>query len=171
MEYIIVLINILFSVVLVGSVLMTIVGLPGNIVIILAAAVYGYYEKFQSIDEKIIGIVSGIFIITEIFEFLAGILGAKKEKASKRALMAAMVGTVLGGIGGTVVLPIIGSIGGALLGAFMGAGAAEYTKEKDKKQARRVAIGAVKGQLLGMILKTTAAIVMVMILLYQVKWH
>lgn len=171
MEYIVVLINILFSAILVGSVMMTMVGLPGNIVIILAAMIYGYYDKFQHVDYGVLLIVGGVFIATEVFDFLAGILGAKKEKASKRAILTAGLGTLLGGIVGTAILPIIGSIGGALLGAFIGAGVAEYTKVKDKEQAKRVAIGVVKGQIFGMIVKTTAAVGMVISLIYQLKWH
>lgn len=170
MEYIVVLINILFSVILVGSVIMTMVGLPGNFVIILAAVVYGYYDKFQNVDYGVLVVVGGVFILSEILDFLAGILGAKQEKASKRAILVAVIGTLLGGIGGTAILPIIGSIGGALLGAFIGAGVAEYTKVKDKKQAKRVAMGVVKGQIFGMILKTTTAVGMVIALLYQLKW-
>ena len=171
MEYIVVLINIVFSVVLVGSVMLTMVGLPGNIVIVLAAVIYGYYDKFQHVDYGIIGIVVGVFIVSEILDFAAGILGAKKEKASKRAMLAAFLGTMLGGILGTGILPIVGSIVGALLGAFIGASAAEYTKMKDKEQARRVAMGVVKGQVVGMILKTTTAVVMAIILIYQLTWY
>lgn len=171
MEYIVVLINIVFSVVLVGSVMLTMIGLPGNIVIVLAAVIYGYYDQFQHVDYGIIGIVTGAFIVSEILDFGAGIIGAKKEKSSKRAILAAFLGTVLGGILGTGVLPIVGSAIGALLGAFIGAGAAEYTKMKDKEQARRVAIGVVKGQVVGMILKTTTAVTMAIILIYQLKWY
>lgn len=171
MEYMLLLINILFGMALVSGVIMTMVGLPGNILIVLGAMAYGYYDHFQHVDYSMLLIIGGVFIVSEIFDFLAGVLGAKKEKASKRAILAAFIGTVAGGIGGTAILPVIGSIGGALLGAFVGAALAEYTKIKDKEQAKRVAIGVLKGQIMGMVIKTTTAIGMVITLLYQMKWH
>lgn len=167
----VILINIIVSVILVSGAMMTMVGLPGNMLIVLTGLVYGYYNDFQQVGYFVLGVVGGLFIFSEVLEFLAGTLGAKKEKASKRAIIAAFFGTFAGGIGGTLILPIIGSIAGALVGAFLSAALAEYTKEKDEEQAKRVAIGVLKGQIFGMIVKTTAAVAMVVILMYQLQWH
>lgn len=166
-----ILINIVVSVVLVSGVMMTMVSLPGNMMIVLTGVVYGYYNDFQQVNYFVLAVVGGLFVLSEVVEFLAGMLGAKKEKASKRAIIAAFFGTFAGGIGGTLILPIIGSIAGALIGAFVSAAVAEYTKEKDEEQAKRVAMGVLKGQIFGMILKTTTAVAMVVILIYQLQWH
>lgn len=171
MEYTVMLINILFSVMIVGGVIMTMVGLPGNVIIVLTGLAYGYYEHFENMDYIALGIVVGVFIISEAIEFWAGLIGAKKEKASKRAVLAAFVGTLLGGIWGTAILPLIGSILGAFVGAFIITALAEYTKTKDKEQAKRVATGVLKGQILGIIVKATAAVGMAIALIYQLKWQ
>ena len=170
MEYIVIVINIVFSLVLVSGIVMTMIGLPGNVLIVIAGIVYAYYDKFQNINYTLVLIIVGIFIASEIFEFIAGIIGAKQKNASQRAVIAACCGSLLGGVGGTMVLPIVGSLIGALAGAFISAAVAEYSRVKDKEQAKRVAIGVVKGQIIGMIIKTTTGICMVILLLHQLKW-
>jgi len=171
MEYTAILINVLFSVIIVGGVFMTMVGLPGNILIVLAGLMYGYYDGFEHVNYVVLASVVGVFMMGEVIEFWAGLIGAKKEKASTRAVVAAFIGTVLGGIWGTVILPLIGSIIGALLGAFMITAVAEYTKTKNKEQAKRVAIGVLKGQIVGMVFKVVAAVGMSIVLIYQVQWQ
>ena len=171
MEYTEIIITILCSIIILGGIIMTMVGLPGNIIIVFVGLAYGYYDRFEHVDYAVLVIIVGVFIVGELIEFWAGLIGAKQEKASKRAVVAAFVGTVLGGIWGTVILPLIGSIIGALVGAFAITAVAEYTKTKDEKQAKRVAIGVLKGQLVGMIFKVVIAVGMAMALIYHLKWQ
>ena len=171
MEHAALLVNVLFSVILLGSVIMTIVGLPGNFIIVLTGLAYGYYDHFEHIDYTVLAIVVGILIIGEVIEFGAGVIGAKQGKASKRSMVAAVIGTVIGGIWGTAILPLIGSILGALLGAFTFTALAEYTKMKNVQQAKQVAMSVLKGQIVGMIFKTAAAVGMAIILIDQLQWH
>lgn len=171
MEYAIILVNMLFCVIMLGGVIMTILGLPGNFIIALTGFAYGYYDHFEHVDYTVLVIVIGIFIVSEIIDFGAGLLGAKQGKASKRSMLASVIGTVAGGIWGTALLPLVGSILGALLGAFVTAALAEYTKVKDAAQAKRVALSILKGQIAGMILKTATAVGMAIILIGQLKWY
>lgn len=171
MEYTVVLVNLLFSVMMLGGVAMTMVGLPGNVIIVVTGLAYGYYDHFEHIDYAILAIVIGIFIIGEIVEFGAGLVGAKQGKASKRSMVAAIIGTVVGGIWGTAILPLFGSILGALLGAFVITALAEYTKVKNAEQAKHVAISLLKGQIIGMVFKIAAAVGMAIILIERLQWH
>lgn len=171
MEYTGLIINVGFIIVLLGGVIMTIIGLPGNTLILLTGLIYGFYEHFENIDYAILVIAFGMYIIAEVIEFVAGLLGAKKEKASKRAMLAPFIGTIIGGIWGTALLPIIGSLLGALLGAFVSSLFAEYSKTKDLTQAKRVAKGVLKGQVIAILVKTTAAVSMSILLVYQLKWQ
>lgn len=164
------LINVLFGIILISGVMMTLIGLPGNLLIVIAGLAYGYYDSFIHVNYAVLIGISIAFLAGEGIEFIAGMLGAKKEKGSKRSMAAAFLGTVLGGIGGTFILPIIGSLIGALAGAFTAAALAEYTKENDKEQAKRVGISVVKGQVLAIAVKLTAALGMAVALLYQVQW-
>lgn len=171
MEYAGLVIHIVFVFILLGGIIMTIVGLPGNIIILLAGLGYGFYEHFENINYAVLVIVFGIFIVAEIVEFIAGLVGAGKEKASKRAMIAPFLGTIIGAIWGTALLPVIGSLLGALLGAFIVTFLAEYSKTKDSVQAGRVAKGVIKGQVLAILVKTVAAVGMSSLLLYQLKWQ
>ncbi|EIW19845.1 MULTISPECIES: DUF456 domain-containing protein [Pelosinus] len=171
MEYTGLIISILCVLFILAGVVMTIMGLPGNTLILLTGLAYGYYDHFDRMDYAVLVIVFGIFIIGEIIEFISGLIGAKKEKASKRAIFAPFIGTIVGGIGGTAVLPIIGSLLGALLGAFIVTVLAEYSKTKDLAQARKVAKSVVKGQIFGVIIKSAAAVGMAILLIYQLKWQ
>lgn len=171
MEYTGTIMNIACILFVFGGVIMTIIGLPGNTLILLTGLVYGYYDHFENIDYAILVIVFGIYIIGGIIEFVAGLMSAKKEKASKRAMFALFIGTIVGGIWGTALLPIIGSLLGALLGAFVFTILAEYSKSKDMTQAKKVAKSVVKGQVFGIIIKSAAAISMAILLIYQLKWQ
>lgn len=62
---------------------MTIMGLPGNTLILLTGLAYGYYDHFDRMDYAVLVIVFGIFIIGEIIEFISGLIGAKKKKHRK----------------------------------------------------------------------------------------
>lgn len=171
MESTVMIANIAFILAILAGVIMTIIGLPGNLIILLTGLLYGYYDHFDKMDYAILVIVLGIFIIAEIIEFVAGVVGAKKEKASKRAMFATFIGTIVGGIWGTAILPVLGSLLGALCGAFIATAVAEYSKTKDLDQAKRVGKSVLKGQIIAIIIKSTAAVSMAIILLYQLNWH
>ncbi|SFL79958.1 hypothetical protein SAMN04490355_101880 [Pelosinus propionicus DSM 13327] len=171
MEYAGLIISILSVLLILTGVVMTIIGLPGNVLILLTGLAYGYYDQFDRVDYAILVVVFGIFIIGEVIEFAAGMIGAKKEKASKRAMLAPFIGTIVGGIWGTALLPIIGSLLGALVGAFIVTILAEYSKTKDLTQAKKVAKSMAKGQVLGIIIKSATAISMAILLIYQLKWQ
>ncbi|MDF2633557.1 MAG: hypothetical protein K0R78_431 [Pelosinus sp.] len=171
MEYIGLIINIVCIFFVLGGVIMTVIGLPGNTLILLTGLAYGYYDHFENMDYAILVIVFGIYIVGEIIEFAAGLIGARKEKASRRAMLAPFIGTIVGGIWGTALFPIIGSLLGALLGAFVATILAEYSKNKDLAQAKRVAKGVVKGQFFGIIIKSATAVTMASLIVYQIKWQ
>lgn len=171
MESTVMIANIVFILAILAGVIMTIIGMPGNLIILLAGILYGYYDHFDKMDYAVLVIVLGIFVIAEIIEFIAGLVGAKKEKASKRAMFATFIGTIIGGIWGTAILPVIGSLLGALFGAFIATALAEYSKTKDLDQAKRVGKSVLKGQIIAIVIKSTAAVSMAIILLYQVNWH
>lgn len=165
------LINIGFIVVLIVGTGMTLLGFGGNLLILLAAGAYGYYNQFQYIDYAILTLVLAAYILGEIIEFFAGVLGAKQEKASKRTMVAAFLGTIVGGLWGTGLFPLVGSFFGALFGAYISSRIAEYSKTKDAVRAKKVAAAVVKGQLIGTLVKATIAITMVSILLYNLPWQ
>lgn len=171
MEWMHIIGNIALIVVLGSGVLMTLVGMPGNWLILGSGIVYAYLTDFLLIDYAVLVIAGGLFVLAELVEAVAGLWGAKREKASGQAMGAAWLGTIVGGLWGTALLPVIGSVAGALAGAFVGALLAEWRKRGDYEQAKRVAHGVVKGQLIGLSIKVIVAVSMAILFIYPLKWH
>ena len=160
------LVNIGLIIMLLASLGLTIIGMPGNIVIFLTALAY----DFVHLSLMDLGIVLGAIILGEVFETFTGAVWASREKASKRAVIFAVIGTVIGGLIGTAFTPIIGSIIGALAGGFTVSWFVEYQLTNDKEHAIRVATSVIKGQILGVIIKFTIALVTIIYLLFNLAW-
>lgn len=141
---------------------LTLISLPGNILILLAVVGYGIYDGFVHLNYQSILVVFVLYVIGECAEFAAGIVGARKEKAAKRTMAAALAGALMGGIAGTALFPLIGSIIGVIAGVFILSCAAEYTATGDIARAKRVAITIVKGQIAGTVIKIAAAVGMIL---------
>ncbi|MDD4600662.1 MAG: DUF456 family protein, partial [Negativicutes bacterium] len=143
-----IIISVLASIGLLAGIGLTLINLPGNFFILFVAFGYAVYDDFTTMTVSTLLIVLGMFLAGELAEFIAGALGAKRQKASTRAMAAAVLGAVGGGVLGTGVLPIVGSIIGAVLGAFAASYIAEYSKAGDADRARQVGISVMKGQAL-----------------------
>lgn len=166
----IIFINILLIVGLLTGLVLTLVSLPGNFFIFAIALAYGFYDSFVHLSYGTIAAILGFLIVGEVVEFLAGALGARKEKASTRATLSALAGAIVGGMVGTAILPLIGSVIGAMLGAFAASYAAEYSKTYDSDKAKRVGVSVMKGQALGMIVKLVIAIGMIIVIALKMAW-
>ncbi|WP_425058088.1 hypothetical protein SCACP_27360 [Sporomusa carbonis] len=163
-------ISLMVVVILVIGLSMTAIGLPGNWLIFFTAFGYGYYENFIHMNNTVLLTIFGALLAGELAEFIAGTLGAKREKASRSAIVAAFVGGIAGGIFGTGIIPGLGSIAGAVGGSFMAGYLAEYLSTGDRGKAGRVAKGIVIGQVLGIIFKFAVAIGMVALIISRLTW-
>lgn len=162
--------NVVLILVLLLAVGLTLFTLPGNFVILLAAVGYGFYEGFVRFDGGFLLALGGLFVLGEAVEFVAGMLGAKRQNASGRAVAAALVGGVAGAVAGSVVLPVLGTVAGAVAGAFGLSYAAEYSKTGDREKAARVARGAAAGLLVGTLFKLAVAVGMVAAIIARLAW-
>ena len=167
MEYVPLLMKGSLVIVMFFGVLLTLVGLPGNVLILAAAVLYGWQEDFARLNAVFLLTLAGAWLSGELLDFFAGVRGAKREKASWWATVAAMAGSIAGGIVGTGVMPLVGTIGGALLGGFFASYYVEYWQTSDKNKARQVAKGVVKGQIFGMAIKLAVAVFMVLTVLQR----
>jgi uncharacterized protein YqgC (DUF456 family) len=144
----------------VGAVL-TLFGLPGNFVILVAAAGYGWFEGFVHFNMAFLLFLGGLFLLGEAVEFGAGALGAKRARASGLAMVAACLGGVAGAVTGTLVLPLFGTVIGTVAGAFAASYLAEYGKTGSAAKAGQVARSAAVGLLIGTLFKLAVAVGMV----------
>ena len=152
--------------VMLAGLLLTLVGLPGNLLILLAALFFGWREEFAHLTPFVLGALAIAWLGGELLDFAAGIGGAKKERASWAATAAAVIGAIGGGILGTGMMPLIGTLAGALLGGFAASYGVEYWLSGDAVKARKVAGGVLKGQLLGMIVKSAVGLGMALTVWY-----
>ena len=149
---------------------LTLVGLPGNLLIFLSAAGYGFWDGFVHVDGRFLLLLFGALLLGEAVEFVAGALGAKRKKASLRAMAASTVGGIAGAVMGTAFVPVIGSIAGAVLGAFGASYVAEYSKTGDREQAERVARSVAAGLLLGTLFKLAVGVGMAISVIWRLTW-
>lgn len=149
---------------------LTTVTLPGNLFIFLTALGYGLYEGFILFDASFLMMLFAGYALGELVEFIASAAGAKKEKASKRAIAAAVAGAVGGGVAGTALLPVLGSFIGAMLGAYVASYYAELSVCRDAAKSQKVAMSAMKGQIIGAVIKFAIAVSMVITIILRLNW-
>ena len=168
MDVITIIIYFLLFCALLGSVLCTVVGLPGNWFLLALVVIYAFITDFTVLSVVMTSWLVGAILAGELVESVAAYWGAKKEKGSVYTMVSAVVGGVLGAMAGTAILPVIGSLAGAAIGVFAATYAMEYYVTGDVKKAERVAKGAVMGQLTGMIAKLCIAVVVAFTMFYYI---
>ncbi|HEX6049133.1 MAG TPA: DUF456 domain-containing protein [Gemmatimonadaceae bacterium] len=148
----------IFAVVLLLSLLLIPLGLPGLWLMIGAALGYNALVAGDPIGWFAIGGSLVLAVIAEVLEFTLSARYTQKYGGSRRAAW----GAILGGIAGAIVgvpVPVIGSVIGAFIGSFAGALVAEYTRrEATAGTATKVATGALIGRVVAAAMKTTIGV-------------
>jgi uncharacterized protein YqgC (DUF456 family) len=147
------------------------VGLPGNWVIVVAAAIYAWWmpaDTRTAISWETVFVLAGLALLGEVLEFAAAAMGVTKAGGSRRGAVLALVGSIVGGVVGLFVglpIPIIGSLAAALvfggLGALAGAFLGESWKGRDFDASLDVGKAAFVGRVLGTLAKMIVGSVMV----------
>jgi uncharacterized protein YqgC (DUF456 family) len=164
---------VLLGIVLLVSWLAQVVGLPGNWLIVAAAAIYAWLAPADStlaLGWRVVAILVAIALVGELLEFLAGALGARSAGGSRRGTVLAIVGSLVGGVVGLFVgvpIPVIGSLVSAVLfgglGALAGAMLGETWKGRDFDTSLQVGKAAFIGRLLGTVAKVAVCTLMVVV--------
>lgn len=164
----------LLVVAVIAGLLLTLVGLPGNWLMVIAVAIYAYAVRDAggaSIGVNVAIVVAVLAVVGELLEFAAGAWGAKRAGGSRRAAALALLGSVAGGIVGAIVglpIPIVGPILAAVLfagaGALAGAFAGELWKGRTVEEGWVVGRAAFHGRLLGILAKLGVGLIMLIII-------
>ena len=133
---------------LIGSILP---GLPGTPLVLLAAIGHRLYFGPASASNLVLGVLTGLTVISLLLDFAATALGAKKFGATWRGAVGAVVGGLFGLL---LVFP------GIILGPFIGALVFELLGGKEFRAAASAGAGATLGLLLGIIGKVALTVVM-----------
>jgi len=135
---------------LIGSILPVLPGTP----LILAAAVAHRLYFGVAASNLVLIILTTLALVSILFDFLAGMLGAKKFGATWRG----MTGAIIGGIVG-----LFFSLPGIIIGPFLGAMLFELLGGKEFKKSTHAGIGAMVGLLLGIVGIFSTGVVMMIL--------
>ena len=135
------------------SLVLIVLGLPGLWVMVASAVAYNYIVPGDPIGWFTLIAVSVLGIIAEVLEFTMTGQYARKYGGSRRAGWGAIIGSIVGAIVGFPV-PIIGPIIGGFIGVFVGGFVGEMTAPGSSASgAGRAATGAVIGRVVSTVLK------------------
>lgn len=163
----------LLILVMLAGFIMTVLGLPGNWVMVAAAVLYMAFAPVAppaAFGWPVVAVLVGLAILGEVIEFVASALGVAKGGGSRRGAVLAIVGSVVGAIVGAGVgipIPVIGSLVAAVLfaavGAMVGAMLGEHSAGRDADATWQVGKAAFWGRLLGTLAKATIAAAMILV--------
>jgi len=150
-----------------GSVVLVLLGLPGTWALLAIALLVELIDAWYlpegartTFSWWLLAGCTALALLGELFEFLAGALGAKRAGSSRRGQVLAVVGGIAGAIAGAPFGLVIGSFVGAIAGTFLGAVIGEMTRPGMRvEQTFRPASGAVVGRVLGTLSKLPIAVV------------
>jgi uncharacterized protein YqgC (DUF456 family) len=164
---IIILVGVLFTLLGVACIVLLILGLPGTWFIIALAVLINLIDPLYLSDDHartfnwwLIGFCVLLAALGEVFELIAGVLGAKRSGGTNRGMWGALIGGVVGAIALIALLPPFGPLIGAVAGTFAGAIVGETTAREAMtvRQSIRPATGATIGRILGTLSKLPIAV-------------
>ena len=158
---------IIFALLALAGIGLTIVGIGGTFLIVLAALAYNLITWSLSISVNTLLWLFGLAILGEVLEWIITAIGIKASGVSRYAL----IGTILGAIVGALALsfiPIIGTIIGLFIGALLGAFLLELIHSGKSKKAWKAAKAAFVGRALVSLTKFVIAIVQILLVFREV---
>jgi hypothetical protein len=155
---------IVLAVILVVSLFIIPLGLPGTWVMLAAGVGYSLLVPNSIGIVALIG-TTALAVVAEVFEFTLAGQYARKYGGSRRASWGAIIGGTIGAIVG-VPVPVIGSIIGAFVGSFAGALVAEYSRGAGAQASTRVAWGALIGRAVAAAMKVAIGLVIAVWLIF-----
>jgi len=136
--------------------------LPGTPLMLAGMVLAAWLDDFNRIGAFSIAALVALTLLSQLADFLAGSLGAKRAGASKQAIWGATLGSLAGMFAG---LP------GMLLGPFVGAAIGELIAERDLLKAGKVGLAAWLGLVAGMAAKIAIGFTMLGIFLLAYFWN
>lgn len=143
-----------------AAVLLIVIGVAGTVLpalpgtaLVLAGIVLGaWIDDFTRVGAGSLLIIGVLALMAWGFDYVAGLLGARRAGASRQALWGAAIGTVVGlfmGLVGVLFMPLVGAAVG------------EYLARRDQGQALRVGVATWLGIMAGLLAKVVIAFMMI----------
>lgn len=160
---------------LIVGLLLTLLGMPGNWLIVLAAAAYTIWGPAEGLPQMGLYTVLTLFalaVLGEILEFVLGAVTARRAGGSRRAAVGALGGGLAGAVAGMFVgipIPFVGPFLAAILFASLGAMAGAYMAQQaspeweEQQKAWQIGKAAFWGRLSGTLAKLLIGMLMVIV--------
>ena len=135
--------------------------LPGTVFVLAGIVLGAWIDDFTRVGTPILIAAAVLTVISILLDYVAGLLGAKRAGASRKAVIGAAVGTVVGlfmGIIGVLFMPLVGAAAG------------EYLALRDQKRAVHVGVATWLGIMVGLITKVVIAFIMIGIFVVALIW-
>lgn len=140
-----------------GLWLLTLAALLANVVGALAGL---WILKDPIVSWWAFGFILACTLVSDVVDWSAGVLGAKRMGGTRRAMIAAFIGGIAGAIIGTPILPIIGTVIGGALGAGLAAALVHRTGlDQTWRNSAKVGAGASAGWFAAIAVKLVLSII------------
>jgi uncharacterized protein YqgC (DUF456 family) len=126
--------------------------LPGTALVLAGIVLGAWIDDFTRVGPWALAAVTVMAVLAWVLDYVAALLGARRARASRQALIGAAMGTVLGlfmGLVGVLFMPLVGAAAG------------EYLAQRDERQAVRVGVATWLGLMAGLLAKVVLAFMMV----------
>lgn len=134
--------------------------IPGSPIIFAGALLYAWYTDFTIISWSTLSLLLVLVVTSQILEYLASLVGAKRYGAGKWGIIGAFVGGLVG--------LFLGGIFGIIIGPFLGAVIFEMVGGRKMNDSLKIGFGTLVGFIGGAIGKFILGLIMVGIFLMQV---
>ena len=142
----------LLAIVLVVSIVLIVLGLPGLWIMIASAITYNIVVPERPMSWLTVVGICTLGVVAEVLDFSLAGRYARKYGGSRKAAWGAIIGGMIGAFIG-VPVPIAGPVIGALIGSFVGALVGEVRNGAERGAATKVATGALIGRVMGTVIK------------------
>jgi hypothetical protein len=141
------------------SLLSTIVGVPGNWILVGAALVVGLVTGFAKMSVATFLLCAGLAVLGELIESLLGVVIVARKGGSKLGVLGSVAGGFAGVVLGAGLVPPLGSVLLGFVGAFLGAVFGEILRNPDMNIALRIGFWSFVGRMSAIAVKFSAGCV------------
>ena len=129
-------------------------GFPGTPLVLVAAVGHRLYFGPTGVSNLVLGILIALTVLSLVFDFVSGMVGARKLGATWLGMTGAVVGGLIG---------LFFSLPGIILGPFLGALLFELIGGREMNQAAKAGVGATIGLFVGVVGRFTIGVVMILL--------
>jgi uncharacterized protein YqgC (DUF456 family) len=126
--------------------------LPGTALVLAGIVLGAWIDDFARVGAATLAVITVLAVLAWVLDYVAGLLGARRARASREALIGAAAGTVVGifmGLVGVFFMPLVGAAAG------------EYLAQRDSRRALHVGTATWLGIMAGLLAKVVLAFMMI----------